>query len=1069
MTGDQQARDRIGCDLDHTLFVEAGAGSGKTTVLVRRIVALVDAGVPVDAIAAVTFTEKAAAELRDRLRGELAAAGHTRALADVDGAAIGTLHSFAHRILTEHPIEAGLPPLVEVLDEVGTRVAADRSWDDLQTRLLRDPAVVPVLRMGFAAGLTLDALRTLARLLDANWDLVEERVPTGGPPRVPDLDTSALRTRIAAVTARAAECRDPGDKLLERLGEIDRWLTDSQGADPADLLGLLRALPGPGSGGRAANWGDRQVVDDIRTEIKACKADAARCRALAVDAILRSLLPVLAADTLRVAGARAAAGRLQFHDLLVLARRLVRRSASARAALAARYRRLLLDESQDTDPIQIELAVRIAAGGEESSADGDWRRIAVPPGALFLVGDAKQSIYRFRRADIGTYLDARAALGELVQLSTNFRATPRLLEWINHVFARLITPIAGAQPAYQPLRPASGASDAAGPTVVLLGADAHPDEPMADEIRAREAHDVAGLVLRAVREGWAVRDAGGFRPVSLSDITVLAPTRTSIAGLEQALDTAGVPYRTEAATFVYAAPEVRELMVCATAVDDPTDELAVVTTLRAAMFGCSDVDLWRWKAAGGSWNMFAPAPHPGIVADGLAQLARWARARSRRSPAELLEDILELRRVLETAVSSPRYRETWRRLRFVVDQARAWSESEHGSLREYLHWAARQADDDARVSETVLPETDTEQVRITTIHAAKGLEFPVVALAGLSVAGAPRRPPVLWPAGGTCELRLGPDLETLGYPAADQSERSIEDCEAIRLLYVACTRARDHLVVSLHRGGRDCLASVLAAGAATATHETWAAPATPRPLPVEVPPPREPLRGWEEWTAARRLALANGRRREAESATDIAHDRAIMPLPSLGRAGLAKQPRDLDLPAWAKGRYGSAVGRAVHSVLQTVDLATGAGLEDLAASAALAEGVADHASDIAAAVRAALESPVIARAAARPHWRETYVGTVVDGVVVEGYVDLLYRDDDGLVLVDHKTDAVPDPETLAAYQTQLEVYARAVEDATAEPVVRSVLLFLRPQGAFEYAIRPGDAARHWTAGVASPG
>lgn len=175
-------------------------------------------------------------------------------------------------------------------------------------------------------------------------------------------------------------------------------------------------------------------------------------------------------------------------------------------------------------------------------------------------------------------------------------------------------------------------------------------------------------------------------------------------------------------------------------------------------------------------------------------------------------------------------------------------------------------------------------------------------------------------------------------------------------------------------------------------------------------------------------------------------------MPTFAHHGLAKQPRDLELPAWAKGRYGTAIGRAVHAVLQTVDLTTGEGVDELAASQALAEGVADAGPDIAAAVRAALDSPTLIRAASSPHWRETYVGTVVDDVLVEGYVDLLYRDDDGLVLVDYKTDAALGADTMAAYETQLRVYARAVEDASGERIVRSVLLFLRPSGARAHVI-----------------
>lgn len=1047
---DVEVRDRIRTDLHRTLFVEAGAGSGKTTVLVDRIVALVRSGVPLRHIAAVTFTEKAAAELRDRVRVKLEEHGESEALDELDGAAIGTLHSFARRVLSEHPIEAGVPPLIEVLDDVGSRVAFDRRWSELQTALLQDPGVAPALRLGFAVGLRLENLRTLAQQLDANTDLVAERLADLQPPAAVVIDVDRVREIARELDTRVTDCRDENDKLLARVREAVAWADSMAGADDAELLELLAAPPGKvGNVGRSGNW--TCPIADIRLLVTELRDTAEAVLSTAVDQVLRTVLVRIAQAVLADAEQRAADGRLQFHDLLVLARRLVRGNADVRAVLAGRYRRLLLDESQDTDPIQMELATRIAGG---AAADGaDWRTIAVPEGSLFFVGDAKQSIYRFRRADIETYLDARAVLGEPLQLVTNFRADGELLAWVNAVFGRLITPIPGAQPEYVPLAPDPGRAvppEGAGPAVVVLGERQHDGSPRADEIREREAHDIAGLIGHAVRSGWLAGD----RPLRLADVTILVPARTSIAGLERALDAAGLPYRTEASTFVYSATEVRELMLCARAVDDPTDELAVVATLRAPMFGCSDVDLWRWKAARGSWNPFGRPVADGVVADGLAQLRDWARSRSRRSPSELLEDILEHRRVLEAAVDSPRYRETWRRLRFVVDQARAWSEAERGSLREYLRWAAGQADDAARVTETVLPETDTDAVRITTIHASKGLEFPFVIVAGLSSSGATWRPAVLWPSGGGCEVKLGKTLVTRGYADADVREQALEDAEDLRLLYVACTRAQHHLAVSLHRGPRGCPAATLAAACADVDGARWSAPESaepvvPRPAgaPVPVPP-------WPEWAAARERALANGRRREAESATDIAHGRATSPLPPFAVEGLAKQARDLELPPWAKGRYGTAIGRAVHAVLQTVDLATGDGVAEVAAAQALAEGVADATEGIAAAARAALVSETVRRAAESPHWREIYVGTEIGGTVVEGYVDLLYRDREtgGLVLVDYKTDAATSGAAVAAYATQLAVYARALADACGEPVTRAVLLFLRPAGAVEHPV-----------------
>lgn len=1056
---DQAIRDRIVTETDRTLFVEAGAGSGKTTLLVDRIVALVeDANAPMRNIAAVTFTEKAAAELRDRLRDGLGAKELDDALDELDGAAIGTLHSFARRILVEHPIEAGLPPLVEVLDDIASRVVADRRWNELQTELLEDPATAPLLRLAFGAGIKLDHLRTLAHDLDDNWDLVDQRLRDLPPPATPTIDATPLLHTARELVARLSECRDLTDGLADQLRKLEAWLVACDGADDAHLLEHLGGAPGPGTAGKGANWnGGTVTTKEIKAGLKQLRADALELRSEAVDAVLRGLLARIAADTLEAAHDRVAEGVLRYHDLLVLARLLVREHPDVREVLSQRYRWLLLDESQDTDRLQIEIAVRIA-GGRAADAER-WEDVKVPPGALFVVGDPKQSIYRFRRADISTYLQAQAHLGETLPLTTNFRSTRAILNWVNSVFGTLIQAEERAQPAYTPLASKPNADD--GAPVLVLGYEAAPKKTGADAVRATEARDIAALIATAVREGWLIRDrdSGELRPMTPADVTVLVPTRTSIGGLEDELSRLGVPYRTEAATFVYSAPEVRELLLCARAVDDPTDELAIVATLRGPLFGCTGVDLWRWRAGGGRWAWWPhrnDEPEPtGPVAEGLRQLEEWSRQRSRTSPGELLADIIEARRVLETVADTPRYRETWRRLRFVVDQARAWEESERGSLREYLAWAARQADDTARVVETLLPETDADAARITTIHASKGLEFPVVILAGLSGRPITQRPPVLWPADGGCEIRLGKDQPTLGYADADIIEKRHEECERLRLLYVAATRAVNRLIVSLHReDGIDCPAKKLAEVCPTPTR--WSPPPQVTPLPsTDRGPAAAPT--WADWEESHLTAVSSASRRAAESATTIAHHQATTELPSIVHAGLDKQPRDLDLPAWRKGRYGAEFGRAVHAVLQTVPLDTGDGLEALAAAQAQAEDIPDAADEIAAAVRSGLYSPLLRRVATRPNWRETYVGTVIDGTVVEGYVDLLYRDEDGLVIVDYKTDVAIEPEALAAYATQVGIYARAVEDAVGEPVVRGVLLFLGQDRALEHVVLEGAA------------
>jgi len=1095
VTTDAAARRQIAEQLDRTLFVEAGAGSGKTTCLVDRVVATVleqSSAVPLHQIAAVTFTEKAAAELRDRLRaaferrgaaavsGSWEAVAATQALDDLDTAAIGTLHSFAHRLLTEHPIEAGLPPLIEVRDEVASGVAFDNRWAALRTELLDDPDLSDVLPLALASGVRLDDLRSMVTAFTANWDLLADRILASPAAVLPPIDAEGIVEDARRLAAHAELCADSADKFLLRLAGLRTWADLL--ADAPDDAARLAVLGDAGrlkwAHGQGRNWNCDLAT--LREECTALAVAAGTIRDRVLDATLRRLAQRLARATLDEACARRAEGRLEFHDLLVLARDLLRgaHGSAVRAVLQQRYRRLLLDEFQDTDPIQIELAVRIAGGARASAAD--WADVLVPPGALFVVGDPKQSIYRFRRADIATYLSAQQRIGAGVVLDTNFRTGAPVLDWVNHVFGRLIRAAPDSQPAYRALRAHRPAAPA-GPPVLALGVVAHADNPTADEIRAREAADVAATVRTALADRWQVSDdAAGWRTVELRDIAVLVPARTSVPHLAAALDAAGIGYHSEATSLVYRTREVRDLLGAARAADDPSDPLALVTALRSALFGCGDDDLWTWYRAGGRWNLLAPPPeavpatHP--VAQAVAYLRRLHNDRTWLTPSEVLTRLIDDRRMFEVAADEPGGRDAWRRLRFIVDQSRAWSDVEHASLRSYLNWATRQGSESARVAEAVLPETDADTLRIMTVHAAKGLEFGVVIVTGMSSrpGGARSGIDVLWPRGGGCEFKLRKDLQTRDFDVAKPIDEQMGHDERLRLLYVACTRARDHLVVSMHRKVRPpgrptedrnlTNAELLAdAGADGPLLTVFPADAAPPPTgaarPAVIAPP-PPLAQWQATMAAVRARTA---RSATVSASQLEGTLGAGPprraaTDRLGEPtdpGLAKDARDLELPPWTKGRYGTAIGRAVHGVLQSVDLGTGAGLAAAVAAQVLVEGVADHADLVAQLAGAAISSDIVRHAATRPHWRETYVGTVVGDRVLDGVVDLLYRDADGLVIVDYKTDAAP-ADALDArvwhYRPQLAAYAVAVAAATGETVSRCVLLFLSPAGAHERSV-----------------
>ncbi len=1112
---DQDARNRIRDDLNTTLFVDAGAGSGKTTALVSRVVELVASGtVELSRLAAITFTEKAGAELRDRVRRELQerpdrpttspeeAARCRVAVEQLDSAAIGTLHSFAQRILSEHPVEAQLPPRVEVSDEVSSGIAFDRRWARVLDALLADPAMERTLLLLDAADVKPARLRSLALAFDASWDLVEDRVPEHAPEPPPVASfLGKLDGAMGELRACLDDCIDHSDGLACRIGEFDDYLTQLHGTDDdVDLMELLgdkgpRPSAKVGNSGAKGRW--KCPVKEVRAQVVELGEVLDEVRSRALQACVHHLASALRRHTLDAAQARRDAGRLEFHDLLVLARKVLRDPSQGeivRRSLRDRYQRLLLDEFQDTDPIQIELAVRIACADPAAADGARWADIEVEPGRLFVVGDPKQSIYRFRRADIALFLEAEtrfsAEAGGVVTLSSNFRTVEPIISWVNDTFDRLMTlapetDVEHSQPPYARLDAQRGAP-ASGPPVAVIGATAHPAKTKVDVLRQAEARDVAHAITQAISEHWQVRDNNHWRDPTLGDITILVPARTSLPFLEVALAEANIPFRTESSSLVYASRAVRDLMMVLRAADDPTDHLTIVSALRTPLLGCGDDDLLRYKIdARGSWSYNTPEPPDpaaGPVTAGLAFLRALHEARHWQSPAELLDRIARERRALELGFADGRPRDIWRRLRFVIDQARAWSESAGGSLRSYLHWVKQQTIEGARVSESVLPETDDDAVRIMTVHAAKGLEFPITIVSGMTskIGGRTSAVDVVFPRDGSpVGYKLGKGVTTEEFAAWEPIDEQMGYDERIRLLYVACTRACDHLVVSLHRASRldpetsksrtnaealvigigdalDDLPDVGRAEGVEVVPLVAAAPAVPN-----LPPP------FAEWEATRAAALAVAARPGAVAATALTDEGHpdLGTEPGVPEPGLQKRPRDLDLPPWLKGRYGTAVGRAVHGVLQMIDLTTGEGLDDAVQAQCQAEALPDRVDVVQGLVVDALGSPVVQTAAALPHWREVYACTPIDDRLLEGYVDLLYRDpggSGGLVVVDYKTSASSDPEELdrrvAGYRLQGGAYAVAVGRATGEPVSRVVFLFLTPQGAVERELTDLPAA-----------
>ncbi|HLI14778.1 MAG TPA: UvrD-helicase domain-containing protein [Acidimicrobiales bacterium] len=1050
---DAAARERVRACLDETLFVEAGAGTGKTGALVGRVLALVRTGrAPIEEIAAITFTEAAAAELRERLQRALAeeAAGAEggwarTALAHLDDAAITTIHGFAHSLLAEHPLEAGLPLRFRVLDEVAGALELERRLGDLAERLAGEPAGAALLGAALAVGLTLRHVEALAARLDECWDRLEGLA-------VPDLEplgaeVLAASEQLAASIGEvlAASSGAPGADTLEAVAAEVAAAASRRppGHDWLDHLEWLCSVPACRAGRRSSGAGGgpldglRRAIADLEDERRAVVSRLS-------GEVLATLARRLAVEARRAAAERCTRGELRFHDLLARAMGLLRSSPAVLERLRRRYRYLLVDEFQDTDPLQLDI-VRLLAEDASGTA---------VPGKLFFVGDPRQSIYRFRGADLDAYL---GALAELVpegptELVTSFRSVPGVVDFVNAVFGPLLVPDGEAPARFAPLTPVRPALDGGAPVVVLGGAAEGRER--ADERRAREAADVAEAIVRAVEEGWTVEVAGARRPARFGDVALLVPRRTGLAVFEEALDDAGVPYRVESVSLVYRAQEVRDLLACLRALAYPADASAVVAALRTPLFGCSDDDLLAHRRAGGSWSLDAPRPvgSPERVATALDYLAEAA-VRCRLSG--VVDTVLALvheRRARQLAVALRHGPEAVRRIDFVVEEARAFAEAGGTGLAELLAWAELRAANNARLVEA--PGEQGDAVSIRTVHGAKGLEFPIVVLAELGSAASAQSGPRLVVGGdGRPELRVRAGLETPGFAALAAEEARREEGERRRLAYVGATRARDHLVVALHhapaRSGRPSLAE-LVASRLEAAPGSWRrlgprrAPAPGRALgaPGAEPDPPVDEPAYDALLARRAQLAASAGRPTSVAATALV----------------------ATVPEEAERRAATALGRAVHALLQVVDLRGGDDLAALARRTAAAEGCPELAASVASLASAALASPVLRRAAlADVVEREVPVTAVLPEGNLDGVVDLVFVQGGELVAVDYKTDVLAAPglarAAAAGHRLQAGAYALALGGALGRPVDRFTFVFLAaPGGAVEVEVADLPAA-----------
>ncbi|MFQ5665433.1 MAG: UvrD-helicase domain-containing protein [Candidatus Binatia bacterium] len=1084
---DQAERDAAVAERQRNVLIDAGAGTGKTSILVDRLINMVAPHdglppIPISRIAAVTFTRRAGGELRLRIRESLlralSAPGLATnrktalhdALSGLETAYVGTIHSFADRLLRLLPVDVQLSPGYEIVDdeEELIRETFTLFLDACETGQLEE-----ALAGAPEAARAAEAMETVSGALHAgvraeptereHWtehglsSLVSEfirhrDVPPSEPPPV-DADLPTFRTYAREFTELVARLAgdSAGVRWFKRLARRVKGVSDE-----CDPIIIFREVVGALSG-KPAHVNKRDTFADDKVAWDAWKAfdgDArkhpVRARPLRDDLLaplrrwmacrLVRLFPVVVALYERVKARHRALDNL---DLLMKLRNLLRDNKKARAQYQSLFDHIFIDEFQDTDPLQAEIVAYLS---ERTARANRWRDVELAAGKLTLVGDPKQSIYRFRRADVAMYDEVRSIVAAAphlnVRLSVNFRSTRSLVTWYNDRFehllgtpadpAKLFDPASG-EAFHQPLK-CHRADGAACSHVHILPFDDEKDQK-AESYRRLEGEVLAHHLRWLVEvQRYPVVDplTEAQRPVQYGDIAVLAIVTTTLAPLFHEFDRMGVPYTARGGKLFLEEPLHRQFLLGLRAIADPDDGIAQAALLRPPFFAVDLADLVRQRAPDG-----AADERRGRARAAVELVRALRRRRFERSPGATARDLLErtaFGRAVALGSNGAQRLERLRELCLVLESRAAAERLDYDAVTARMReWIATPVELDPP------HPVGARAVQVMTVHQAKGLEFPVV---------------VLWD--GRAQLASPPDksawsvaqdgrgwalaLHRLKWeePAGGElrdKEKRYADAERKRVVYVLATRARDLLVIP-KAGTPDAklICGRLLAGTDPGLTEerelyragkgaTWA-----RGLRSEQAVPGHDTAALEAEIATRWGEAAAEAACPRFQPTGISGGTELLPDDAEGQPAATSRRRE--------GRYGFVFGETVHRaiglVMRTPSLLPDAAVRSVAQRTALDKHLTEAAADVARATEALRREGLLRQPAAGLRLEYPVAGCGEGGKLLVGYADLVSATSHSLDVIDFKTDqppAGPVEQTYPNYVAQVRAYGQLLQAA----------------------------------------
>lgn len=1097
---------------DTALVVTAGAGSGKTRTLAARFVALLEAGYPLRSLVAITFTDKAAREMRSRIRRLVVGwleqchpadrARWQESLTGLEAARIGTIHSLCAGLLRAHPAEVGVDPTFDILEENTSAVLKARALESAMAWTATDDKASTLF-----GPLTEFQLRgALTALLDRRLEAQVAFEALGDDPLL--IWGAVLRDWLDAALSAPAWCK-PLSALAElqahrdtdrleqaRRDVLDRWAKAQVALEAAewtvglDELAALRQVIV--TGGAKAAWDPDALAEareamaglrDYFDEHLAPVANRKKPLHWTLDEQAADLSPLLQSAfehaLSKYTRAKEERNALDFDDLEALASDLLRGNAVVRARWQGESRAVLVDEFQDTNARQRQIVYALSG----------FQRLDRASGSLFVVGDAKQSIYRFRGADVAVFrsvqADVTAAKGRQIDLDLTFRAHRPLVNTLNI----LLAPIFGNEddpkrPFQVPFAPLQAFRDEPRPGI---------HEPFVEFHMGLGDDTEEGRKAAAQAVAHRLREIYTKEEISWSDVALLFRASTGFPHYEDALEQAGIPFVTVAGRGFYERPEVRDLLNALAALADPTDNLALAGLLRSPAVGLPDAALYRLRFSDDGrqrnlWQALRTAPLELGSPDAERAAFAWALVTDlaglagRVPVGELLKRLLDMthyRAALALAGGE-------RLLRNVDKLLSDAHRSGLVSVSEFLEYVQTLRDVGAREGEA--PTEAAGAVQLMTVHKAKGLEFPLIIVADAARGNRFAAPPVAVEADwGVLPVLRNGDARSVMSQLAALRQAAMDQAESRRLLYVAVTRAQEKLIVSGHAKistaksdpGRLLLDGWLAwLGEVVGLDAVrlGGMPIAPQMLelawdcgslacfchPVRPLPPRvAPKPGGQELDSLGELALLPGviPAPSTGAADDKAKDRESDPPPRVWR--VVPSSAHPTSPAWV-------VGTLAHAALRRWHFPTEPHFEQFLHPHALDAGLTDP-TEIKNAVRAVRR--LLARFSAHPLWAEMNAAEryhelpyVLDGE--RGVLDLLYRANDRWTVAEFKTDRLVDLTALQqkvreeGYDVQITRYIQAVEYLLGEGP-RALMIFLNVGGAIQ-VIEGGRDSSHWS-------